>query len=167
MAQDIRRIMGFDPGRINFAWAIYGPQGLEDHGVEEGCGDDIDNLVYFRERAYRLITKFNPDAVCIERYTLRPVRGRVARGAPQNTELVNLMIGIVMEICWAKNIQIVPITAATHKTWIDREYGPLDKDSKGKTVVQSYKEWEDLTTDHEADAANLAKFGFENCQWKG
>lgn len=153
--------MGFDPGKVNFAWAIYGRQGLEDHGVEEGVGEEIDNLIYFRERLVRLIDKYQPDAICIERYTLRPFKGRVFKGAPLNTELINLMIGVVMEICWSRNIPAEAITASVHKTWIDTEHGPLKRDSKKKIIVASYQEWEHLRTDHEADAANLAKYGLE------
>ena len=45
------RVMGCDPGKVNFAWAIYDDDGLEEHGIIEGaeavdsytgfCGDSM------------------------------------------------------------------------------------------------------------------------------
>ena len=45
MSSDNFRVLGCDPGRVNFAWAIYGDDGLEEHGLIEGA-EDIWHLDY-------------------------------------------------------------------------------------------------------------------------
>ena len=86
------RILGLDPGRINFAFGIYEGGEIGEHGVIEGV-EEIVLLPYFRKRILRKFYRYQPDAVCIERYHMRPG----SAGAIINMELVNLMIGIVFE----------------------------------------------------------------------
>jgi hypothetical protein len=149
--------MGCDPGTQNFAWCIDGPDGLEDHDVEEGIRKDVTALGVFAERTWRVLRRFQPDAVVIERYHPR------AKGAPggsfvPHTEKVNLMIGVVWTQCMMLQIPCHLTTASVHKVWAARNMGATKKG--GKLSMGTVAEYGDyLPTEHECDAANLARYG--------
>ena len=148
-----KRALGWDPGKWNTAYAVYGPKGLEDTGVTDGTMDDVLNLDAFAERAERIIDWYDPDLCAVERYTLR---GR-GKGFIGNMEQVNLMIGTIAQACRTRNIPFRLVAAHVHKTWAKRS-GGAKKGKDGKLDMTTCSEFQHLETDHEADAANLAKY---------
>lgn len=156
------RLLGFDPGKINFAFGIYDSSGIGDHGDVEGA-DEVVLLPYFRKRVWLKIRRYEPDVVFIERYHMRPN----SAGAIINMELVNLMIGIVFEQCTRRKVPCHLVTASTHKSWA---YKNLDVPTKMVTRNGRKKEehclelcpdYIHLPTEHEVDAVNLARYGYE------
>lgn len=160
--QRIYSALGLDPGRFNFAWAYYTRQrGLVFSSIIEGI-DVASYLMVFRKQFKQVMRAYKPHCVCIERYHSQP-----GRGSKRNLELVNLSIGIVLDYCIDRHIPVELTTAATHKAWAARNFQvALKKDPGRKKVKQkydlhSYKEWRHLETEHEVDAANMAKFVLE------
>jgi Holliday junction resolvasome RuvABC endonuclease subunit len=152
--------MGWDPGRHNCAYAIYGQKGVEDSDVIDGVGKDIEaNLAAFAERVERILDWFGPDACAVERYQLRGGKGFIG-----NMEAVNIMIGVIAAACRAKNIPCKLVTPSVHKTWAGTKKGAT-KGKGGKLDMTTDPEFVDLETDHEADAANVARYGREKIQW--
>ena len=122
------RVMGFDPGTQNFAWCIDGPDGLEDHDVEEGIRKDVKALGAFAERIWRVLKRFEPEAVVIERYHPRGgVAGASAGSFVHHTERVNLMIGVVWTQCVMLGILCTLTTASAHKVWAAKNVGATKK----------------------------------------
>jgi len=156
------RVMGCDPGKVNFAWAIYGDLGLEDHGVIEGAEEiaRLDHTAAFFERVVRFT---EPDLCCIERFHQRPGKGSV-----KNMELVNLMIGQARMICRHHRIPCELVTASEHKKWIAKNFDvqlstrTVKGAVKKKYNIWTYEEWVDLPTEHEVDAANVAKYAHDH-----
>lgn len=156
------RVLGCDPGKLNFAWAVYGDEGLEDHGVIEGA-PDIDALTAAAARFERIIRHTEPDACVLERFHQRP-----GKGAVRNMEVVNLLIGQCLIICRHYRVPWDLVTAATHKAWTPRNFEVEVKEiiKKGeigkKYDLSTYEEWRELHTEHEVDAANLAKYAHDH-----
>lgn len=147
----IHRVIGWDPGRRNCALAVYGPAGVEDTDVIEGTADDIQNLSNFADNVERQLEWYGPDACAVERYQLRAGTGFVG-----NMEAVNLMIGVLFEQCRQRGIPCALVTPSTHKVWAGREKGARKR--KGKLAMDTCPEFERLATEHEADAANVARY---------
>lgn len=156
------RVMGCDPGKVNFAWAIYGDEGLEDHEVIEGAEsiEQLDRNAVLFERAVRFT---EPNICCIERFHQRPGKGSV-----KNMELVNLMIGQCRIICRFYKIECYLITAAEHKKWTAQNFDvalstkTVKGEVKKKYDITTYTEWKHLKTEHEVDAANVAKYAHDH-----
>lgn len=156
------RTMGLDPGLINFAFGMYDGDGIGDHGDVEGV-ENVLLLPFFRERLWRKMKRYRPDAVFIERYHMRPN----SAGAIINMELANLLIGIVYEQCARLKTPCHLVTASAHKTWA---YTHLDVPTKTVTRKGVQKEeyqlhlcpdYIHLSTPHEVDATNIARYGYE------
>ena len=156
------RVLGCDPGKVNFAWAVYGDDGLEQHEVIEGAEtvDRLDAAAAFFERVVKYT---EPDVCCIERFHQRPGKGSV-----KNMEMVNLMIGQCRMICRFHHVPCELITASEHKTWLSRnfEVGFSNKKIRGtvkkKYDITTYSEWQNMPTEHEVDAANVAKYAHDH-----
>jgi hypothetical protein len=162
-------VMGFDPGKVNFAWATY-DGGLLLYGDMEGA-DEIQRLPSFRERLRRKLDMRQPGAVFTERYQLR-----MGGGAVVNMELVNLMNGIIIEACIQRGIYVELVMAATHKSWTSRNYTVQKRPTKKKNIkgeitekydLGTYEEWVGIKSDHEIDAANMAKYGYHKIVLEG
>lgn len=153
--------MGLDPGKVNFAFSLYSSSGLELTGVMEGA-EEVEELRSFRIRFVRKLKRYRPDAVFIERYHVR-----LGNSVIKNMELVNLMIGIVYDKSMSLGIPCHLITASTHKNWALKNLEVSKKEikerGKKRSVIdlESYHEWGHLETEHEIDASNLAKYGYE------
>lgn len=165
MAKKNYRVLGCDPGKVNFAWAIYGDGGLEDHGLIEGA-EDIKRLDYNAAHFEKVIRFHNPDACCIERFSQRP-----GKGSAKNMELVNLMIGQARMICRLYKIPCKLVTAAEHKKWTAQNFDVerCKEGTKGeggvvgkKFDISTYEEWQGINTAHEVDAANVAKYAHDH-----
>ena len=157
------RVLGCDPGRVNFGWAIYGDKGLEAHGTIEGA-EDISRLDASGAFFEQLITKYRPSACCIERFQQRP-----GRGAIKNLETVNLMIGQCRTVCRFHGVPVTLVTAAEHKGWTARNFDvkkSTHKSRKGavskKYDITTYVEWTSIKSEHEVDAANVAKYAHDH-----
>ncbi len=158
------RVLGCDPGKVNFAYAVYGPDGLDGHGVIDGA-ETVGELDLSNHWFDKILRWYEPDACCIERFHQRP-----GKGGSGNLELVNLVIGEARKSCKIYGIPCKLITAPTHKSWTPRIYkGEVQQvtyKKKGKIKTKydltTYKEWKGLPTEHEVDAANLAKYGHEH-----
>ena len=163
MSSNNFRVLGCDPGKVNFAWAIYGDVGLEDHGLIEGA-EEVARLDYNAAHFEKIIRFYEPDACCIERFHQRPGKGSV-----KNMELVNLMIGQARMICRVYGIPCKLVTASAHKKWTAQNFhvekmktSTAHRGVGKKFDISTYKEWRSLKTDHEVDAANVAKYAHDH-----
>jgi len=145
--------IGWDPGRINCAYAVYDGDKLKETDVIEGTVDDVLNLQEFGVRVARVLDWFEPNLCGVERYQLR---GR-GKGFIGNMEQVNLMIGVIFEQCRQRGIPCRLVTPSAHKTWAKKFNGAI-KGKKKKIDIHTCPEFKHLDTDHEADAANIAKY---------
>ena len=155
--------LGCDPGKENFGWAIY----VRDMGVtHSSVMDGIDIVGYtsfFRKNLATVFNTHNPDCMAIERFHSQP-----RRGSKKNLELVNLTIGVALEIAFERAIPIEFVTASVHKGWLARNYVVQFREEqtrgriKRKYDITTYEEYRHLVTEHEADAANLAKYALEH-----
>jgi Holliday junction resolvasome RuvABC endonuclease subunit len=144
------RGLGFDPGKVNCAYAVWHHDHVEETDVIEGI-DDVVRLPEFTSQVARIIKWFSPDVVGIERYQLRRGTGFVG-----NMELVNIMIGVVCGLCSRKKIPVHLVLAATHKKWAGDHHGA--EQVKGKLNMQTCPDLRHLKTEHEADAANVIRY---------
>lgn len=161
-----RRVLGCDPGKVDFGWAIYGPDGLERHGIIDGA-ETVDDLRAWRPRFHRLLDLHKPNVVIIERYARRP-----GRGATKSLEVMNLMIGMAIESALSRGMGCHIVTAASHKGWTSRTFGlekrELSTNEKRRKVkrqydLSDYEEWKPVAQHsmHEVDACNVAKYGYD------
>ena len=156
------RVLGCDPGRVNFAWAIYDDEGLGEHGLIEGA-ESVERLNATAAFFERIVKFTDPDVCCMERFHQRPGKGSV-----KNMELVNLMIGQCRMICRVHHVECYLITASEHKTWLSSNFEvELSKKKtsskiKKKYDITTYEEWAALPTEHEVDAANIAKYAHDH-----
>lgn len=153
LKQPLFRVIGWDPGTFNCAIAIYGPDGLHDTDVIDGVGDGdlTEGLDLFAERVARQLEWYKPERCGIERYQLRGGKGFIG-----NMERVNLMIGTICSECRARQIPFYLVTPSAHKTWAGKHHGATKR--KGKLCMHTCPEFQHLDTEHEADAANVAKY---------
>ena len=156
--------LGFDPGKYNTGWAFYTRAfGLTHTGVIDGL-DYVDFIPWLNKQMLLLFRTFKPDCVCIERF-----HSQYGRGSKTNFELVNLTIGLLVGICLAKQIPFKLVTASTHKKWLSHnfEVGKRAISDRGRCRIKrtfditTYAEYRHLEIEHEADAANLGKYGLE------
>lgn len=160
--KNFRVALGCDPGIENFGWAIYvRGVGITHSSVMDGI-DHVSYTSFFRRNLTTLFTTHKPDCMAIERYHSQP------RGPKKNLELVNLTIGIALELSFRLAIPIEFVTAAVHKGWLARNYEVQFREEKTrgrikrKYDITTYHEYTHLLTEHEADAANLAKYALEH-----
>ena len=161
--KNYRKAIGCDPGKENFGWAIYvRGKGLTHSSVTDGI-ERIPDLMAYRKNIVTILNTHQPDCACIERFHSQP-----RRGSKKNLELVNLVVGVAIEIFLERNIPVDVVTAATHKSWLSRnfEVGFREETTRGKIKrkydITTYEEWLDLNTEHEADAATMAKYAIEH-----
>jgi len=161
----IENCAGWDPGRFNFAFAIYSrKKKLQASGCIEGL-ETVGSIELFRKQFLQVVKTFKPQSMCLERFHSQP-----GRGSKRNLELINLSIGIVIGYCMCNNIPWALVTASTHKRWLANNFKvglmPVPaKPRKGRKPVirkkydiTTYKEWKHLETEHEVDASNVAKW---------
>jgi hypothetical protein len=125
--------------------------------------ENASDLLDFRRQVKQVFATWRPHCVCIERFHSQP-----GRGSKKNLELVNLSIGTVIEHCLENRIPIELTTASAHKGWLVRNYTGIQlRENSGsarikrKYDITTFQEWRGLQTEHEADAANMAKFVLE------
>ena len=112
------KILTFDPGRENFAWAFLRKERCNDHGFIRTIGslsfDDLhDELGRFWRDIERLIVNKTPDLVALERMQHRPKFGGGAV-----VEYINLMIGAALVLARRNGVRIMLVPANTWKRHI-------------------------------------------------
>lgn len=151
-------ILSFDPGKVNFAWALSKntakkyvvlKYGMLAHPIQNA---NIDSIRDFSKEITLLIESLPETThVVIERFQTRPRGGK--RGGL--LEYCNLMIGIVLYIsavCFEHDTHAV--TASTWKSHMKRYYGDNVMEN-WFWATEKYK----TMTEHEADAVGM-------CAWK-
>ena len=157
--------LGHDPGRSFYGFAVYS---RKDHLLHSGYIEGLENvgaIERFRKQFLQIVKTFKPQSMCLERFHSQP-----GRGSKRNLELINLAIGIVIGYCMCNGIPWALVTASTHKRWIANNFRvglmpvPTKKPKGRRRVIRkkyditTYKEWRHLETEHEVDAANVAKY---------
>jgi len=117
------KILGFDPGRENFAWAFLKDERCHDHGFVQTIGslsfDDLhDELGRFWRDVERLIVNKKPDLVALERMQHRPKFGGGAV-----VEYINLMIGAALVLARRNGVRVMLVPANTWKRHIIKVQG--------------------------------------------
>lgn len=152
-------VLGWDPGVWNCALAAYSADGLEATDVIEGATDHVRGLAAFSDRVERQFDWYQPDACAVERYQQR--RGKKGgNNFVGKMELVNIMIGIIFRCCKERGIHCALVTPATHKKWAGKNNGATKR--SGTLAMDTCPEFQHLRTEHEADAANVAKYVLVN-----
>lgn len=168
------RILAFDPGKKNFAFAL-----LEDRGVV--CHGHLPTITSMQVEAFQHdaplflaategLLAYRPDVVAIERMQHRP-----GFGGGAVSEYINVMIGMVLALASQHSIETKPTMSQTWKThWIKAYEVPRDrfamatqklsirqpKGAKPKTrtaLVEGLLDGHDLTP-HEGDAIGIAAY---------
>jgi len=149
----VLRGIGFDPGKVNCAYAVWEHNHIIETDVLEGI-EDVITLPDFVQHLARLLDWHKPTVCGVERYQLRPGRGFVG-----NMELVNLMIGAIQGLCFDRDITIYLVLPSVHKVWAGEVCGA--KKVKSKLSTHTCPIYRDLNTEHEADAANVIHYVVE------
>lgn len=144
------RGIGFDPGKVNCAYAVWERNRVVETDVLEGIGDVL-YLSNFAQHIARLLKWHKPTVCGIERYQLRRGRGFVG-----NMELVNLMIGTIQGLCFDRDIATYLVLPSVHKVWAGETCGATKV--KGKLSTHTCPLYRKLNTEHEADAANVIHY---------
>jgi Holliday junction resolvasome RuvABC endonuclease subunit len=151
------KVLGIDPGKRETWYALLQPKPFRGR-VDEYLIDWLvkqsghleldpdtpvgDRLPVVRVRLQDLLGTLKPSLVVAERYIIRPGMGR-----GNVSEIVNLVLGILWEMCTHQSIPIQLVTPSAHKGWWGRTY-----------FRDPYLRWSDLTA-HEADACSVAIYG--------
>jgi len=147
------KILAIDPGIYNFAYCVVDNKfkitaiGHLDNPIQSIKKDDLmDNLNLFKWDIENLIKKSKlqkKDFVVVERYQSRH------RGI--QTELVNIMIGIIAEKL--KNSNLILVMPAIWKTYMKRHCSMKKKGMKKLLNLENISE-------HMADAIGIAIYAF-------
>lgn len=132
---------------------MYTSGGILDTDVIEGTGDgDISaGATLFAENAAKQLDWYKPEKCGIERYQLRAGTGFVGL-----MERVNIIIGCILAECRTRDIECYLVTPSVHKVWSGRYFEATKK--SGKLCMLTCPEFENLPTEHEADAASVARY---------
>jgi hypothetical protein len=149
------RILSFDPGGSNYAyaqieistrhpWYKVVSSGMIQHTIKDIKGEvKTESLAYQRE--IKSLLKFKPDSIFAERYLLRQA---VTGGT--TTEGINMMLGILTVS--SGQVPLRYITAALWKNAYNRMFGKAQ-------LKQDYKLAKGICTPHQMDAALIGIFG--------
>lgn len=130
------KILAFDPGKENFAWAVLNSKGrCRDHGFVRTATDlSIDHIVDEVERfsidIEKLIATHTPDFICIERMQHRP-----KFGGGGVVEYINIMIGLVLAAARKYHIRPMIFVSGTWKAHMAKLTGA----KKGQFTMTTQK----------------------------
>lgn len=138
------RVLGFDPGVHNFAWALYNSDTLrvEASGMVSGHMAGARDWK-FLDTCLTVVTDTNPDFVAMERFAFR-------MDASVESEPINQMIGKLDLLCRMRGLRVVMMLPAHWKNKF-----------KIKTLPKGSQSIFDLPIVHQADAACIAKYAHE------
>lgn len=157
------RVLAFDPGKSNFAYAVGEDGQLETFGFVTALLDDLTadvtgQVLRLADEFQGLLKTHQPDLIVAERFM---ARGMPGQGAV--SEFVNLSLGVLVSV--AAPIEVTVIPAATWKNHWSHRYP-----QEGKFEMQACLERgtriypggrrKRLTT-HEADAVGIMAWAFE------
>ena len=118
------RILAFDPGKNDFAWAALHKDGrLKARGFIRTIttmtfGELEDELARFCLDIERLLDRHNPDFVAVER-----MQHRKGKGGGAVDEYINVMIGILLATARTRRIKTMCFPSATWKSAMMKAYG--------------------------------------------
>lgn len=150
------QVLGIDPGKrqtwyasLHFSKKESKGQFVPVWGLKETGHLDLnpdnplnDRIKPTRDLLESLVSAHRPDLVVAERYIVRPGYGR-----GNNSEAINVMIGLLYAVCNQLNIDCWLVMPNTWKTWWS------------KTFARSwYDHWPQLNV-HQADACTLGIYG--------
>ena len=118
-------ILALDPGKVNFGFAVIRKKASK-KATNLVCGrlgssiDSVtcqleDQVAALTRRIEEKISRFKPDKIICERYMTR-------RRSGMNNELVNLAIGVVLEVARRNSVSIDLVGAATWKNYMQHTY---------------------------------------------
>lgn len=117
------RIIAFDPGKQNFAYAVIVNGRCIRHGHVRTVTDlnvlrVRDEIGRFYHDVSALLSGYSNDWLAFERMQHRPNQGGGAV-----VEYINLMIGCCMTIAYQHNMKLYPVSPATWKNHLIRQLG--------------------------------------------
>jgi len=138
------KVLGFDPGKHNFAYAVVRNERCVDYGTVRtvddlgalSCPDqiarfrrDVDKI--FRNHRFKGTDPFGDgDVVAFERMQHRPNLGGGAV-----VEYINLMLGMIVSIAHDKRLRLMPFSAATWKS----HYAKMFNYQRGRFTMSTQK----------------------------
>jgi Holliday junction resolvasome RuvABC endonuclease subunit len=132
-------ILALDPGVNNFAWSVIKNDrvyrcGFVQDPVKDLTGDSLmAELKIYRKEMLALIKKYKPQALIAERFMVR------GRWLGATCEKINIMLGVLADICVAKKIDLYLITSALWKNSFNRAYGAATLNNLYKTAKKDLK----------------------------
>lgn len=141
-------VVGFDPGRENFAWAVWDStdQRVVDFGWIQGHAIGQPDL-WFIDTILEVLDKYKPGMIGIERFAYR-------KEASVESEPINVMIGKLDLLCRMRGYRPIHIMPAH---WKVRYKTKLLKSTREMFPEIPLKSW----VVHQADAAGIAKYVVE------
>lgn len=142
------RILGFDPGVKNFAWALYESttQEVLAFGWIQAHEANEPDLAFLNS-CLETIHIAKPDLVAVERFAYR-------KDASVESEPINQMIGKLDLLCRMRGLEVVKILPAHWKVkFRTRDYKRGARDLFPDVAFEAV---------HQADAAGIAKYVYEN-----
>ncbi len=142
-------VLGFDPGRENFAWAVWDStdQRVVDFGWIRGHAINEPDL-WFIDTILEVLDKYRPGMIGIERFAYR-------KEASVESEPINVMIGKLDLLCRMRGYRPIHIMPAHWKVRL--KVKDLPKSSRSLFPEIPLKSW----VVHQADAAGIAKYVVE------
>jgi hypothetical protein len=118
------KILAFDPGKKNFAYALIEDERCRDHGMlptvstlnSVRYGDELRAFVRAIDQQLARLT--DRDFVWLERMQHRPMMGGGAV-----VEIINVMIGALLTRAVERGIRAYPVAATTWKSHMMRRHG--------------------------------------------
>lgn len=158
------RILAFDPGKANFAYAIGQDGSLETFGFVTALFTDLTTdltgqAVRLADEFSALIKDARPDLIVAERFM---ARGK-APGMGAVSEFINLSLGVLVSVAAPLEVQV--ISAATWKNHWSHRY-PSESKFEMQTCLENGTRVypggrrKRLTT-HESDAIGIMAWAFE------
>lgn len=133
------RVLGLDPGKVNFAWVLLTTDGPQASGWLQPIASVQDDAAFVNGYLELLSTQ-RPDYVAVERFTVRN------RGQSVHAETINQMIGRVAVLTALRGLSLIQVTASTWKVWHQRQ---------GRDPQETYAQ---LPSVHLRDAAGIAEY---------
>lgn len=142
-------VVGFDPGRENFAWAVWDStdQRVVDFGWIQGHAIGQPDL-WFIDTILEVLDKYKPGMIGIERFAYR-------KEASVESEPINVMIGKLDLLCRMRGYKPIHIMPAHWKVKLATK--SLVGGSRDLFKDIPKKSW----VVHQADAAGIAKYVVE------
>jgi len=141
-------ILAVDPGTKHLACCVHNGQiraaTFQPVRQVKGARTEhvLDDLRRFSRKFGKILDLVQPDACVFERFMYRPGLGLAG-------EFINMLIGMLVDECDSRKIEVLLVMPAQHKTWMKRRYG---------CDPQEYRPFAKLKTEHERDAASIALF---------